>query len=268
MQALKPLLPSTFTTARIVCGLVAVMFACNGMHLLGMGDKSGLSPIAFDNAAKAIGWAILFDSLDGKLARWLGCDSHFGREFDSLADVVTFGMAPAILLLFWGVMPIHEGARTPSAEAVYIAGWILASMFLICGAGRLARFNLGDEHFEENQGKDGGSNTDGLPIPGAAGVIAAVVHFTKKPLDRLDYAVVWLAMVAVLALLMTSRIRYKPLAVLPPGLHKPIFSLLFACVLALAVWIYSEQVLLILAVAFAGLSPLANVIGRPQSRLA
>jgi CDP-diacylglycerol--serine O-phosphatidyltransferase len=268
MQTLKPLLPSVFTTARIVCGLIAVMSACNGMRLLGMSDKSGLGLIAFDNAAKAIGWAILFDSLDGKLARWLDCDSPFGREFDSLADVVTFGMAPAILLLFWGVMPIHEAARTSSSEALYIAGWIVASMFLICGAARLARFNLGDEPLEESQGKDGGSNTDGLPIPGAAGVIAAVVHFTKKPLDRLDYGVVWLAIVAVLALLMTSRIRYKPLAVLPPGLHKPVFSLLFACLLAVAVWIYSEQVLLILALAFAGLSPFANVIGRPQTRLA
>jgi len=265
MRSLQVLLPSLFTVARIVCGFFAVVFAFKGMYWLDASGNLALSVMAFDNAAKAIGWAILFDSLDGRVARLVGSSSTFGREFDSLADVVTFGMAAPVLLFFWGVMPIHAAVRTLSSEALYVAGWIVACTFLVCGAFRLARFNLGDE---EPDGEH--RNSDGLPIPGAAGAIAAVVHFAKSPLNRFDYGVAWLGLAAVLSLLMTSRIRYDPWAMLPPGLQKPVCSVLLGCLLVWGVWTYSEQVLLVLALGFVTSGLLAHFILRlrPRTRLA
>jgi CDP-diacylglycerol--serine O-phosphatidyltransferase len=251
------LLPNLITAARIVCGFVAVVFAFRGMYWLDASGNLALSATAFDNAAKAIGWAILLDSLDGKVARLVGAGSTFGREFDSLADVVTFGMAAPVLLFFWGVMPIHAAVRTHSSEVFYVAGWIVACTFLVCGAFRLARFNLGDE---QPDGED--RNSDGLPIPGAAGVIAAVVHFAKSPLNRFDYGVAWLGLAAVLSLLMTSRIRYDLRAILPLSLQKPVFSILFGCLLVWGVLTYSEQVLLVLALGFVTGGFLAHFIRR------
>src|SRR5436309_6091544 len=128
-RSLQVLLPSIFTVARIVCGFFAIVFTCSEMHLLGAPSKSTLSGIAFDNAAKTIGWAILFDGLDGRVARLMRSDSPFGLQFDSLADVVTFGMDPAVLLFAWGVMPIHDADRTSHSETLYVAGWIVACVF-------------------------------------------------------------------------------------------------------------------------------------------
>lgn len=261
MRSLQVLLPSLFTVARIACGFFAVVFAFEGMHLLGAPSNSALSAMAFDNAAKTLGWAILFDGLDGRVARLLGSASNFGLQFDSLADIVTFGMAPAVLLFFWGVMPIHEAVRTRSSEALYVTGWIVPCVFLVGGAFRLARFNLADERPEGTH-----RNSDGLPIPCAAGAIAAVVHFAKSPLNRFDYAAVWLGLAAVLALLMTSHIRYNLWEMLPPGVRKPVFSVLFSCLIVWGIWTYSEPVLLVLALGFVIWGLLAEVVLRLRPR--
>ena len=264
-HGLNVLLPSLFTVARIVCGFVALVFTFEGMHLLDTSVNPALSVIAFDNAAKAVGWAVLFDYLDGRVARLLGTESDFGLQFDSLADLVTFGTAPAVLLFFWGVLPVHEALRTPSSERLYVTGWIVACTFLVCGAFRLARFNLSHEGPEGRH-----RNSNGLPIPCAAGAIVAVVHFAKSPLHRFEYGVAWLGLTAILSFLMVSRIRYHLWAMLPPGLHKPAFSLLFGCLLVWGVWNYSEQVLLALALGFVtwGLFAHIFVLFRPRSHLA
>jgi CDP-diacylglycerol--serine O-phosphatidyltransferase len=123
------LIPSVFTSANLLCGYYAVIAALVG------------TPEDFNHAAKAIGFAILFDSLDGRLARLLGANTDFGVQFDSLADVVSFGIAPAILAYAWGVRSVTDLA----GEALHQLGrfgWLCCLAFLICCAWRLARFNV------------------------------------------------------------------------------------------------------------------------------
>ena len=98
-------------------------------------------PADLDNAARAIGIAILFDSLDGRVARAMGTNSEFGKQFDSLADVVSFGMAPAFLAYVWGVRAMASG-EAPQALHLVQLGWLVGFFFVVCCAWRLARFNI------------------------------------------------------------------------------------------------------------------------------
>jgi CDP-diacylglycerol--serine O-phosphatidyltransferase len=265
MRILRPLLPTLFTVGRIVCGFAAVVLTFNGMRSMGATETSALGILGFDNAAKAIGFGILCDALDGKIARLVGSDSRFGRELDSIADVVTFGLATSVLLFFWGVMAVHDVVGASPAGPLYWAGWIAACVFLICGAGRLARFNLGGERPANSHG-----HSDGLSIPSAAGVIAAVVHYIKVPITNFEYAMGWLGVVMVLSLLMISSIRYDPLAAIPRRLRKPIFSVPFALLFVWSLWNHSEPVLLLVAVGNSIWGPFAYVFSRlrAQTRLA
>src|SRR5438874_13459047 len=122
------LLPSLFTVANLLCGYYAVVASL----LSGRDD--------FDHAAKAIGFAILFDSLDGRIARMTGTNTEFGVQLDSLADVVSFGIAPAILAYAWGVRSITNLAPE-TLHQLSRFGWLCCLAFLICCAWRLARFN-------------------------------------------------------------------------------------------------------------------------------
>ena len=146
------ILPSLFTTGNMAAGFYAILevvhaSAANFGHL--------------DNAAKAIGFAVLFDGLDGRVARMTGTSSDFGKEFDSLADVITFGVAPAMLAWNWGfhLMP-------PVALTEWIVEWnikltqlgaIAAFLFLMAGASRLARFNITSNPQPSNPGRPGRS---------------------------------------------------------------------------------------------------------------
>src|SRR5438034_10455971 len=123
------LVPALFTSANLLCGYFAVVAALMG------------TTADFDRAAKAIGLAILFDSLDGRLARLLGANTDFGIQFDSLADVVSFGIAPAILAYAWGVRSV-VGLGGEAFHHLGRFGWLCCLAFLICCAWRLARFNV------------------------------------------------------------------------------------------------------------------------------
>ena len=165
------LLPSLFTVGTLVCGFYAILQTLRGAGLLAMEADSRL---AFDYAARAIGWAILFDGLDGRIARMTNSSSEFGREFDSLADVITFGLAPALLAYSWGVRPVERVLGSRFVERLPQIGWVVAFAFLICGAARLARFNI--DAIKPTADR---RSFVGLPIPGAAGGIAAAVPFFK-----------------------------------------------------------------------------------------
>src|ERR1700680_4987645 len=123
------LLPSLFTVANLLCGYYAVVAS-----LVGGTDD-------FNRAAKAIGLAILFDSMDGRVARMTGTNTEFGVQVDSLADVVSFGLAPAVRAYAWGVknLPCQRSERF---ELIGQLGWVFCLAFLICCAWRLARFNV------------------------------------------------------------------------------------------------------------------------------
>jgi CDP-diacylglycerol--serine O-phosphatidyltransferase len=223
------LLPSLFTVANLLCGYYALMATFRG----GFTD--------LDNAAKAIGLAILFDALDGRIARATGTNTEFGKQFDSLADVVSFGIAPAFLAYAWGLrglLAMDGGA----ARQLYQLGWMVAFGFVICCAWRLARFNI------QGMAPEHGSRFFvGLPTPAAAGMIAATVHAAKLPLESIAASAVWLGLVAALAVLMASTIRYTSFKDVAWTRRQPSLVVVGIGLLALAVWLYSEQVLLAMA---------------------
>lgn len=184
------LLPTFFTVGNLLCGFFAVLAT-----LLG-------SVTDLDNAAKAIGLAILFDTLDGRVARATGTNSEFGKQFDSLADVVSFGVAPALLAFAWGVRGLLQSDAI-GAHHVYQFGWVVCYTFVICCAWRLARFNV------HGMAAGGSRYFVGLPTPPAAGMIAAFVHaFFRSPIYDWRVSLLWLVLVLGVGLLMTSRIRY------------------------------------------------------------
>src|ERR1700732_1256158 len=157
------IIPSLFTVANLLCGYYASIASLIG------GTEN------FDHAAKAIGLAILFDSLDGRVARMTGTNTEFGVQFDSLADVVSFGIAPAVMAYAWGVKSLPDQS-SQRFELIGQLGWVFCLAFLICCAWRLARFNV------QGMAPGGSKNFVGMPTPAAAGVIAALVHGFKSPL--------------------------------------------------------------------------------------
>lgn len=169
------LIPSLFTTANILFGFLSVILATTGR---------------LETAALLIGIAALLDALDGRVARLTGTSSAFGREFDSLADVVSFGVAPAILAWRWALVAFGR------------LGWAVAFLYLICCAVRLARFNI-------QAGTSDRRWFVGLPTPPAACVVAACVFLSPEPLDDSVLQALTLAMVVIISGLMVSKIRYR-----------------------------------------------------------
>src|ERR1043166_5055560 len=132
------LIPSLFTAGNIGMGFYSVMASLRGFQILGSANPDTAAAAAhFDSAAVAIGWALLFDLLDGRIARLTKTTTEIGIQLDSIADVVTFGLAPAVLAYVWGY-----GASLTEASDLHRLAWFLSFMYLICGAFRLARFNV------------------------------------------------------------------------------------------------------------------------------
>jgi CDP-diacylglycerol--serine O-phosphatidyltransferase len=195
------IIPSLFTTANMALGFYAMLEV---MHAT-ITDYWHL-----DNAAKAIGFAVLFDGLDGRIARMTGTSSDFGRELDSLADVITFGVAPALLAWTWGfhLMPTVFLLTDWHIKLTQL-GAVASFLFVVAGASRLARFNITSNPQPSNPGRPGKKYFVGMPIPAGAGVIAAVVHFTRgEPLESWYTSLTWIAMVATVGYLMVSTWRF------------------------------------------------------------
>lgn len=236
------LIPSLFTVANLLCGYYAVVAAL-------LGASETLSDMAratenFDRAAKAIGFAILFDSLDGRLARLLKASTDFGVQFDSLADVVSFGIAPAILAYSWGLHGLPGYGPGAYHDLAQLA-WVCCLAFLICCAWRLARFNV------QGMAPGGSKYFIGMPTPAAAGMIAALVHGFKQPLHDWRWSVAWFLLGAGLGALMTSTIRYYSFKDIPLTRKQPSLSIVLLCLLLGVIWRYSEYALVIMASAYA-----------------
>jgi CDP-diacylglycerol---serine O-phosphatidyltransferase len=218
-------LPSLFTVGNIFCGYYAILATMHGN---------------FGQAARAIGIAILLDMLDGRIARLTNSATGFGLQLDSLADVVSFGIAPSVLALVWGL----------SAADQRLA-WIAAFTFAICGAMRLARFNVqaGNlKHFV------------GLPIPAGGGAIAAVVHFFADPIKNPLGSNLMVTGVFFLAFLMISTIRYSSFKNLTLG-RKSHFTILVMALLVALVVFMSKPTLLALAAAYVMSGPITRIYG-------
>ncbi len=194
------LLPSLFTAGNIALGFYAITQSVQGM--------SGEIP-AFDRSALAIGFAILFDGVDGRVARMTQTTSDFGKELDSLADVVTFGVAPALLAYVWGFRMLPTTVFPRLRDDIVPLGIVVCFLFLICGACRLARFNISINPQPRNPGRPGRKYFVGMPIPGGAGVIASVVHcFNGSPIRDPRIAIVWLLLIVGTGFLMVSSWRF------------------------------------------------------------
>jgi CDP-diacylglycerol--serine O-phosphatidyltransferase len=196
------ILPSIFTLGNIFCGFYAIISALN-RH--------------FQAASIAILVAGIFDALDGRVARLTNSCSRFGVEFDSLADLISFGMAPGILIYIWALMPFGR------------IGWIASFLFVVCGALRLARFNCQVTTSESK-------SFTGLPIPAAAGTLASFVILSRLfevPQDIKPIVIAGLAY--VLAFLMVSTIRYRSLKQVNLKEKKPFHALVMITLLLLVV---------------------------------
>jgi CDP-diacylglycerol--serine O-phosphatidyltransferase len=195
------LLPNLMTAGNLCCGFFAVLTIFKGMQAPDFGEAKEF----YEQALLLIFGSCLFDLLDGRLARLGGQESPFGQEFDSLADVVSFGMAPALLVskavLFNLDLPEHLDHAEPGV------GWAIAFVYLLCGAMRLARFNC-----LAIVGKEGTNEFRGIPIPMAAGFIASltflIIHLYNTDRDLGLWNYVLAGAMLGLSALMISNVRY------------------------------------------------------------
>ncbi|MDP6859720.1 MAG: CDP-diacylglycerol--serine O-phosphatidyltransferase [Verrucomicrobiales bacterium] len=191
------LLPNLMTAGNLVCGFLAIISIINAISNDGV-DNLDESRYLFERAIWLILAGCLFDVLDGRLARLGGQDSPFGKEFDSIADIVSFGVAPALLV---------QSVIMNELSGSFPFPIIVASIYLVCGGMRLARFNCIATYGEESRG-----HFKGFPIPAAAGLISALTLFvlwvaeSEKDLSRLR--IVFLLLMLFLSYLMISSIKY------------------------------------------------------------
>jgi CDP-diacylglycerol--serine O-phosphatidyltransferase len=236
------ILPSLFTSGNMAAGFYAILEVVHA---------TPLTTSHLDNAAKAIGFAVLFDGLDGRVARMTGTSSEFGKELDSLADVITFGVAPAMLAWTWGFHMMPPVALTEWNIKLTQLGAIAAFLFLMAGASRLARFNITSNPQPSNPGRPGKKYFVGMPIPAGAGVIAAVVHFQKgAPLESWYTAITWLAMVAAVGYLMVSTWRFYSFKDIDFGSRHPFRLIIFLAFLIAMVWQFSRPTLFVIALLY------------------
>jgi CDP-diacylglycerol--serine O-phosphatidyltransferase len=191
------LLPSLFTVANLFCGYASVIHSTRG---------------DFEMAALLIGIAMVLDTLDGFFARLTNSSTDFGIQLDSLADVVSFGLAPAILAFSWGLWPLKR------------LGWAAGFIYVAAAAMRLARFNI-----------QSSATTDkryfvGIPSPSAGAVIAATVYLFPERIEDYRAALPVLAMVLIPALLMVSTIRFRSIKAIDMGWRRSYLGLFLAAV--------------------------------------
>jgi CDP-diacylglycerol---serine O-phosphatidyltransferase len=244
------LLPSMFTAANMAAGYYAISQAIQGST----GD-----PWHFDQAAKAIGFAIVFDFFDGGIARLTGTASAFGKELDSLADVIAFGVAPAVLALMWGFRMLPPSGDPDPRLRVMQLGAIATFVFLLAGASRLARFNIQVNPQPSNPGRPDRKYFVGMPIPAGAGSVAAVVHLVRgEPLQIWWLSIGWAVFMLAVSFLMVSTWRFfslKGINFRQPQNFR--WLIVIGAVIAL-IWFESEYFLFALALIYI----LSGVIAR------
>jgi CDP-diacylglycerol--serine O-phosphatidyltransferase len=220
------LLPSLFTMGNMFCGYACIVYAMRG---------------DFDTAAPFIGIAVVLDMLDGRIARLTGTASDFGVELDSLADVISFGVAPAILAFAWGLQPL--------GRLGYAAGFLYVS----AAALRLARFNIQSATVTDRR------YFVGLPSPPAAGIAASTVYLYPQGLHDYRAALPALALVLVPALLMVSTIRFRSFKTINLKMRRP-YTVLFLIAIGFVAFATHLKIALIviaysyLASAFVGMA--------------
>jgi len=208
------LLPDLMTAGNLFCGFVALT------KIVQADVSSPDFNATIRHALFFILLACIFDLLDGRLARWGGHESPFGREFDSLADLISFGAAPAFL--------VHRIVLKEVFVEYQEIGWFIASIYLICGALRLARFNC----LASLPGTSGGKEFVGFPIPAAAGLVASLTLFMmwwedrEFPVGRWRYVLPFI--LVFLSLMMISEVKYPSFNSMNLGVHRLLAKLVAA----------------------------------------
>ena len=220
-------LPTLFTVGNLFCGYLSVWCSIRG---------------TFEIAAVLIIAAGVLDGLDGRIARLTHSTSAFGEQYDSMADLVSFGVAPAVLAYSWGLSDFHR------------LGWMVSFLFVVCGSMRLARFNIQTHVVDKRY-------FVGLPIPAAAGAIATMVLATPERLESRVWMAGLLALTAVLSYLMISTIRYRSFKDLDLRRKRPVWILPAIALFFAVVALRPELALASLAIVFVLSGPLAKIAG-------
>ncbi|TDI20907.1 MAG: CDP-diacylglycerol--serine O-phosphatidyltransferase [Acidobacteria bacterium] len=222
------LLPSMFTVGTLFCGYACIVYAMQENYA---------------TAAIFIGVATVLDVLDGRIARLAGAASEFGGEFDSLADVISFGVAPAVLVLAWGLEPLGR------------LGWAVGFLYVTATALRLARFNVQTDTPDKRY-------CVGMPSPAAAGVLVSTVFAWPDGFGVPQAPVIALAMVLVPALMMVSRMRFRAFGALALRPRRSFLVLLQIPLLIAAIAVQPEPVLFFMAYSYLASGPIGFVVGR------
>lgn len=226
------LLPSMLTVGNMFCGWACVVYAMRGDYA---------------TAAPFIAFAMVLDTLDGRIARMTGATSDFGVEIDSLADVISFGVAPAVLAFAWGLEPLGR------------LGWAVGFLYITAAAVRLARYNI--------QGKGGDKRYFlGLPSPAAAGVVASTVFAYPTVLTEMPEALVALAVMAIPAALMVSRLKFRSFSAVTPGRRHSYLTLLVIAGVVAAIAIHPQVVLVLMAYSYLLSGPIGLALTRGRRR--
>jgi len=219
-------LPTLFTVGNLFCGYLSIWRSIEG---------------AFEAAAVFIIVAAVLDALDGRVARWTRSTSEFGEEYDSLADLVSFGVAPAVLAYSWGLSDFQR------------VGWMASFLFVVCGSMRLARFNIQTKVLDKRY-------FVGLPIPAAAGTVAALVLATPERLVDRFWMTGLLAVTILLSYLMISTIRYRSFKEhLDIKRPKPLWILPLIALAFAVIRLQPALLLLVVALTFALSGPVAKL---------
>lgn len=225
------LLPNLMTAGNLACGFSAVVTIFAGMQDVGGGAKD------FHLAIFLILGACFFDALDGRLARMKGQESMFGREFDSLADIVSFGIAPALLVMDIVLKSFDNRL-----------GWTIAFIYLLCGGMRLARFNCLSQAAAESKSEVKDRDFVGFPIPAAAGLIASLTMFmiwlNEGQKDLGPWRYVLLVLMLLLSFMMLSEFRYPSFKAMNWRAKKSL------------IWLFVAVLVLVCAVNFVEFVPL------------
>lgn len=220
------ILPTLFTIGNLFLGFSAIIRALR---------------LDFETAAQLIVAAVIFDMLDGRIARMTGTTSEFGAQLDSLSDIVSFGVAPAIIAYQWGLATLHKS-------------FLAAFFFVMCAAIRLARFNVQRKVVD-------GRYFVGLPSPAAAGFVISVIYFQPEPLSDRWGALFAMTLLVVGAFLMVSTLRYWSFKTFDLRSRRSYFAMVGIAALLALVATEPAWALLLWACGYTASGPVAYLIG-------
>lgn len=248
-------LPNLMTAGNLFCGFIAVIKCIQARLITDGGDYAALHPNLSSNtlytqAVWCILIAVVFDMLDGRLARMSGRTSLFGAEFDSLADVISFGMAPALMMFFLILAPREE------YQWFREFGWFIAFIYLLCGAVRLARFNVITHPLLYRGEAESNKDFVGLPIPAAAGTVASMVllllNLSANARELRQWALALPFILILVSFLMVSTIRYPSFKQVNWEMKARLRTAVFAFIIVAIAWKLHEVAVFFLFLGYIG----------------